>query len=206
MEKIYYNFKKWPITDKPLFTTKEWKATNSLTGKFAALYYNPDKDVTTKDWKNVTIPASITVVLEWVEDKYYIQVRLGTQARWIINTLLWVEIGTLIELSTYISGWKYKVISIRNPAKDITITTAAGKDFKTKESFPWIYTKEQIPEVEVIKNKKWEFISQDDSEANDFFITKLKEKFSGNDNTGIESDEAFKSRVKDEINVEDIPF
>jgi hypothetical protein len=70
------------------------------------------------------------------------------------------------------------------------------KEVEINEWYAWVYSKSDIPEIEVIKNKKWEFVSIDDNEANEFFIDKLKEKFSlGWATVGL---------VSANINIEDI--
>jgi hypothetical protein len=187
----YYTFKKWALDDKPCFALKDWLTTTTISWSFAWLFYNEDKDVTTKDGKNVTIPASISVVLEKGEDRNYVQVRMWTQARAIVNSLINVERWAPVELNTYISWGKYKVISVRNPEIEVELTTKEWKAFKTKQWYNWAFTKEEIPEVDVIRNKKWEFVSQDDSEANEFFKNKIKNKFSVSETMQEEVDHPF---------------
>lgn len=60
-----------------------------------------------------------------------------------------------------------------------------------------------IPKAEVFLNKKWEFISMDDSEANEYIINIFKEKVWGDSTTNVNVEP---SKSSEEISVEDIPF
>jgi len=194
----YYSFRKWPKDDKPSFKYGE-ESVNSISGKLDWVFYNLPKEVTTKEWKQVTIPANINIKLD-NEQSLSISIESGAQFRTTSNSLLNVNKWDSVVFNTYIAKGKYKVISVANPTKKKTIEWEVDWEKKTAEVdewYAWKYWKDDIPEVEIIKNKKWEFVSADDSEANDFFITKLKEKFSGSSNVQSESPE---------VSIEDVPF
>jgi hypothetical protein len=83
---------------------------------------------------------------------------------------------------TYVNKKGYKTISITNPTIKDTIFYN-NKDTEVNQSYKWAYDMKSIPEVEVITNKKGEFVSADDSEANEFFVNKIKEKFGKQEST-----------------------
>lgn len=172
----YFQFKKWPKEEKPYF--KEWDShTNKITWVIKWVFYNQPKDVTTKEWKSVTIPANVNLVLE-NEQSVSFSIELGWLFRTTMNSLLSANIWDTIELYTFINKDWFKTISITNPTKKKEITTKENKVVTVNEAYPWVYNlKTDVPEVEVIKNKKWEFVSADDADANNFFIEKIKERF-----------------------------
>jgi hypothetical protein len=191
---IYLNFKKWDKESKPSFKNKE-TSTNKITWQLKWIYYNEQKDITTKEWKQVTIPANINVVLD--DTAVNFSITSWNIFRSVMNSLLSAEIDwEPVEFYTYINKAWYKTVSVTNPADKKKIQYD-WKEITVNNSYAWFYKKEEIPEVEVIKNKKWEFVSADDWDANQFFIDKIKEKF------GRKNEEQIK---EEEINIEDIPF
>lgn len=194
----YFQFKKWGKDDKPTFKAGEY-TTTEIVWKIKWIYYNEPREWVSKNTgKAYTLPANVSIALE---NDFYLQLTVEQWSffRSVVNSLLSTNIWDEIELRTYINKKGYKVISVANPEVkvDIPYKDKDGNDktFEASKSYDWVVDLNDIPEVEVIRNKKWELISIDDSEANDFMIWKLKEKF-------IKSP----SDSNDEINVEDLPF
>jgi len=198
----YYNFRKNSKEDKPSFKYQE-EVTTKITGKLEWVFLNEPKNITTKEGKAVTIPANMNIKLD-NEQSLSISIESGSQFRATANSLLADNLnkGDNIEFATYIAKGKYKVISVTNPNKKKTIEWEVDWEKKTaevNEGYAWKYWKEDYPEVEIITNKKWEFVSADDTEANEYFINKLKEKFFWASNVQSEGS-------KEEIDINDIPF
>lgn len=187
----YYNFRRGGQGVNPSFKSSDWKEVTKITGKLVGVYYNIPKEITTKEGKQVTIPANLSVKLE--NDTLQISIEAGNQFRATINSLLSAEIWDNIELSTYISGWKYKVISVSNPEiKKTIISKSTWKEVEVNQSYPWFYSTDQIPELEITRNKKGEIVDIDDNDANQFLIEALREKF------------WKKEVVSEEINLDDV--
>jgi len=188
----YYQFRKWAKEDKPSFKTKD-EETNKLSWTLKGVFYNAPKDVVTKEWKNVTIPANVNIVFE-NEQSVAFSIEWWKLFRQAMHSILNSNIWENIEMYTFINkGW-FKSISITNSDKKKKITTKDWKTITVNEDYFWM-TKFEHPEVEVINNKKWEYVSSDDSEANEFFITRIRDKFGKPAEWNWE-----------EISVEDIPF
>lgn len=186
----YFQFRKWAKEDTPSFKTKE-DETNKISWILKGVFYNIPKDVITKEWKSVTIPANINVVFE-NEQSVSFSIELWKLFRSTAHCLLNANIWDKIEMYTFINKEWYKSISITNPEIKEKINYN-WKEIEVGKSY-FFMSKFEHPEVEKITNKKWEFISVDDWEANEFFITKIKDKFG-------------KQEEKDwEINIEDVPF
>lgn len=190
--------------EKPYFNVRQYhpekinhETITKVSGIFKGILFNPSKDVITKEWKAVTIQPWFTVVLaDNSEAVYYVAVDYwcGAQMRAMLNSLLTANIGDDVELSTYISKGKYKVISVTNPklTKEITFEKdGKSKTVTVNEWYTWAFTKEQIPEIEVVKD--WEEILKvKDEKANEFFKAEVEKKFAtktDNNSTAISMDE-----------------
>lgn len=170
---IYLQFRKGAKEDKPSFKDKEM-STNKVSWNLKGVYYNEPKDVTTKEWKTVTIPANINVVFD--NDKSInFSIELWKLFRSTAHSLLNANIWEKIEMYTFINKDWYKSISITNPDVKEKITYK-WKEIEVGRNY-FFMSKFEHPEVEIIKNKKWEFVSADDWDANKFFVEKIKEKF-----------------------------
>ena len=187
----YFQFRKGAKEDKPTFKFGD-ETTNKITGKLKWIFFNEPKNVTTKEWKSVTIPANVNVVFD-NEQSVAFSIELWGLFRSTMNSFLSANIWDAVEMYTYVNKKGYKTISITNPTIKDTIFYN-NKDTEVNQSYKWAYDMKSIPEVEVITNKKGEFVSADDSEANEFFVNKIKEKFGKQESTWTE------------INLEDIPF
>lgn len=186
----FYTFRKWAKDVAPTFKSKE-DSINKIKGNIKWVYFNPTKEVTTREGKTVSIPANINVALD-NEIALSFSIEWGSIFRAVMNSLLSAEIWSPIEFYTYVNKDWYKTVALTNPTvtKEIEYN---NKKINVNESYRWAYDKNAIPEIEVIKNKKWEFVSMDDADANEFFTSKIIEKFWKKDNDGG-------------INLEDIPF
>ena len=200
--KYALSFRRGQKEVKPYFIVKqtfpeiiECSNTSNIKGYFKNIFFNEAKDITKKDWTQATIPPQYSIQLEDWEELYYVQIstECWNQLRPLLNSLLGVEKWEYIEIATYISWAWYKVISVSNPNEKIEIESR-WKKVTVNKWYPWVYYIKDIPEVEIIKNKKWEFVSSDDSEANDFFKEKIIDKFS------VKIDDV------EELSVEDCPF
>jgi hypothetical protein len=172
----------------------------NIRGSLKGIFNNPPKDITTKEWKAVTIPEKFVIVLEEGETTHYIEVGVdaGTQLKGLLNSLLSVEIGEFIEISTYLSGGKYKVIWVSNPNKKKEVESN-GKKVTVNESYPWAIDNKDIPQATVIRHPKTDaLISIDDSEVTAFFKEKINAKFGG----GAKSPDA----IDDTIDGISVPF
>lgn len=186
----YFQFRKGAKDDKPSFKFGE-EAVNKVSGKLKWVFFNQPKTVTTKEWKSVTIPANINIVFE-NEQSVSFSVELWKLFRSVTHSILNADIGDTVELYTFINKEWYKSISVTNPSIKEKINYKWEEMEVSKNLF--FVTKFEHPEIEIIKNKKWDFVSADDSEANEFFINKIKEKFGKKDNSNWE------------ISVEDLPW
>lgn len=171
----YFQFRKGAKDDKSSFKSKD-EETNKLSWTLKGVYYNAPKDVVTKEWKNVTIPANVNVVLE-NDISISFSIEWWNLFRAVVNSLLTANVWDSIEFYTYTNKEWYKSVSLTNPTIKKEITTKEWKVVTVNQSYAWWVEYQDIPEVEVIKNKKGEYVSSDDTEANEFFITKLKDKF-----------------------------
>ena len=201
----YYRLQRGAKDVNPVF--KNWEeTTQKLTGTLKAVYLNDAKTVPKKDWTgDVTIPANMAIVFE--EDvTVQVNYELGSLFRTLANSLLSVKLGDMVQLYLYNKTYTKqdwtkgttKTVSVTNPAKQVERKRKDWTAFTANEMYSWAVEYKDIPEVEIIKNKKGEFVSSDDSEANEFFIDKLTETFVTPNKKAEGS--------SDEINVEDIPF
>lgn len=209
--KYALSFRRGAKDEKPSFSvrkyfpeTEEMGNISRVVWTFEWIIYNDEKQVTSKDWKSVTIPAKFALEISDVVDGkkcvYYVEVSTqdGTQLRPLLNSLLSMERWNRVEINTYISKW-YKVIWLSNPDIQKEITFEKNWEKKTaivNDGYSWSYKASELPEVEVIKNKAWEIKSVDDSEQLMFLHQKIEEKFMTK-----KEDEQPK-----ELDIDDVPF
>lgn len=193
-KKIQYKFKKGAQEIKPVFVgevfspnkEKIWDV-SQVSWFLKWVFYNEAKEITKADWTKATIPPSYTVqLINWEDTLYvgfsetYVSVLKG-----LILSLLSVELGEEIVLSTYISKW-YKVVSVTNPQEKVKITSN-WKELEVNKSYPWAIDYKTLPEAIEIKHPKtWEVIERDYSDLLDFLRSKIKDKFNPSVSTSID--------------------
>lgn len=204
----YYRLQRWPKGESPIFKAKDIDGneenSQSVKGTLKGVFFNQDKEVEKRDGTGkVTIPAHLNLTFE---EDFNVQINydLGALFRTIANSLLSVNKGDEVEIYVYNKKFKKadgtlgdtKTATISNPKVQETKKNHKGEEFTANKLYPWAVQFKDVPEVEIIKNKKGEFVSSDDEDANNFFIDKLKEKFIWSSS----------KNETEELDVDSIPF
>lgn len=200
---LYYKLQRGAKWVAPTF--KFWEeTTQKVSWTLKGVFLNNAKEVEKKDWTGkVTIPANLNLIFE---EDFSVQIiyEMGGLFRNIANSILSANLGDKVEMYAFIKNYvdknwenrQAKAVNITNPDDRVTRKTKDWEEFTANNFYPWAFDiKKDVPEVEIIKNKKGEFVSADDSEANEFFISKLTEKFV-----------TPNKKTSDELTVADLPF
>lgn len=197
--KYNFSFYKWKDT-KPYFKVTQfypikedkWTA-NLVTGKLKWVFFREDVMI---EWAKNPFDE-VKIVLDDGDNQYNISARLDNVSRFLVNQLLTASIWEEVKISTYTNSKWYKTLIATMVWEKITIKGKSWKDVTVDKSFDLWVDMSEFPEIDITKDKKWNVVSVDDTDANKFIIKKAKEKFSMIDNN-IET--------KEELTIEDIPW
>lgn len=198
--KYNFSFYKWKDT-KPYFKVtqfyplkeEKWIA-DFVVGKLKGVFFR--EDVMIEGAKNPF--DEVKVVLDDGENQYNISARLDNVSRFLVNQLLTANVWEEIKISTYVNSKGYKTLIATRVGEKVNIKGKNWKDITVDKSLDLWVDMSEFPEIDITKDKKWNVVSVDDSDANKFIIRKAKERFN------LVADRI--DSPNEELTMEDIPF